>query len=336
MANDVVGVSLGEKDPAKIAFALGQVAERVRSGPPVGSVTYAQIQNVSATARVLGRKTAGAGVVEECTLSDILDFIGAPANGDILYRTGGVWARLPIGSNGNVLAVTSNLPSWTAAAITAIRVQRFTASGTYTPNANTLYAIMEAVGGGGSGAGGTGPATGFFVGGGGGSGGYSRAVQSLASIGASQTVTIGAGGTAPAAGNNNGGAGGDTSVGTLCVGKGGSGGIFASTGQVATGGAGGASGTGNVENNPGNPGQAGAWATVANVLLLSGAGGNSRLGAGAPAQSQSGAGTTSTGAAAAANTGGGGGGGDANSTTSTFAGGNGGTGLVIITEFCSA
>lgn len=77
-------------------------------------VTYAKIQQVSATSRILGRRTAAAGDIEECTLSQILDFVGSAANGDILYRTGGVWSRLGIGSNGQVLTVASSLPSWAA------------------------------------------------------------------------------------------------------------------------------------------------------------------------------------------------------------------------------
>lgn len=78
------------------------------------AVLYAKIQNVSATSRILGRRTAGAGVIEECTLSQILDFVGSAADGDILYRSAGAWTRLPIGSNTNVLTLASGLPSWAA------------------------------------------------------------------------------------------------------------------------------------------------------------------------------------------------------------------------------
>jgi hypothetical protein len=48
------------------------------------TVTYAKMQDVSATQRIIGRKTAGAGDPEECTLSDVLDFVGSAAQGDIL------------------------------------------------------------------------------------------------------------------------------------------------------------------------------------------------------------------------------------------------------------
>jgi hypothetical protein len=43
-------------------------------------VTYAKMQNVSATSRVLGRKTAGAGDVEELTASDVDTLLGLTAS----------------------------------------------------------------------------------------------------------------------------------------------------------------------------------------------------------------------------------------------------------------
>jgi hypothetical protein len=81
-----------------------------------GSVTYAKMQDVSATSRVLGRKTAGAGDPEELTLSELLDFIGSATSGDILYRGASSWARLPKGSDGQLLTQSSGLPSWQSAA----------------------------------------------------------------------------------------------------------------------------------------------------------------------------------------------------------------------------
>lgn len=76
--------------------------------------TYAKLQNVSATARILGRKTASAGDVEECTLSDILDFLGSAAQGDILYRGASGWAYLPPDTNGYVLTTHGAAadPTW--------------------------------------------------------------------------------------------------------------------------------------------------------------------------------------------------------------------------------
>ena len=38
---------------------------------------------------------------------------GTEANGDLIYRTGGAWTRLPVGSNTQVLSVSSGAPAWT-------------------------------------------------------------------------------------------------------------------------------------------------------------------------------------------------------------------------------
>jgi hypothetical protein len=86
------------------------------------NVTLAKIVNISATSRILGRKTAGAGVTEECTLSQVLDFVGSAADGDILYRTGGVWARLAKGTDGQALVLASGVPSWGTAVGDLVKV----------------------------------------------------------------------------------------------------------------------------------------------------------------------------------------------------------------------
>jgi hypothetical protein len=84
------------------------------------AVTYAKLQNVSATARILARITAAAGNVEEATLSQVLDLIGSAADGDILYRTGGVWARLAKGTDGHILTLASGVPTWAAPKVTTV------------------------------------------------------------------------------------------------------------------------------------------------------------------------------------------------------------------------
>src|SRR5574341_1082320 len=57
----------------------------------------------STTQRVAGRNAAGAGAGEEVTLSQLLDWIGAAAQGDILYRGTLTWARLAAGTLGQAL-----------------------------------------------------------------------------------------------------------------------------------------------------------------------------------------------------------------------------------------
>jgi len=67
------------------------------TGLPAGGLS------ASATSRIFGRKTAGAGIGEEVTLSELLDFIGSAAQGDILYRGASGWSRLAAGTNGYFL-----------------------------------------------------------------------------------------------------------------------------------------------------------------------------------------------------------------------------------------
>lgn len=66
------------------------------------------------TSRVLGRKTAAGGAGEECTLSDVLDFVGSAAQGDILYRGATTWTRLGAGTSGQYLKTqgTGANPIW--------------------------------------------------------------------------------------------------------------------------------------------------------------------------------------------------------------------------------
>ena len=81
------------------------------------AVTYAKIQNVSTTDRILGRDASGAGDIEELTLSAVLDFIGSAAQGDILYRGASAWARLGAGTSGQFLQTQGAAanPQWATA-----------------------------------------------------------------------------------------------------------------------------------------------------------------------------------------------------------------------------
>lgn len=94
-SNAVTGINQLTGDVTAGPGTISQVATIANS-----AVTYAKMQNVSATKRILGRKTAGAGVVEECTISDILDFLTSPAQGDILFRDASVWNLLAPGTSG--------------------------------------------------------------------------------------------------------------------------------------------------------------------------------------------------------------------------------------------
>lgn len=139
----VGGVAAGYFDSAKKFYALGALdvtgaftVGGVAKFPIVtaditdAAVTYAKIQDVSATSRILGRKTASAGDVEECTLSEILDFIGSAAQGDILYRSSASWARLPAGTSGQVLQTlgASANPQWVTPGLIKISTQTASSS----------------------------------------------------------------------------------------------------------------------------------------------------------------------------------------------------------------
>jgi hypothetical protein len=63
-------------------------------------VTYAKMQDISATKRVIGRNTAGAGDPEEVTVDQLLDWIGTAAQGDLIYRGATTHARLAAGTSG--------------------------------------------------------------------------------------------------------------------------------------------------------------------------------------------------------------------------------------------
>jgi len=108
-------------------------------------VTYAKLQNVSATSRLLGRKTSGAGDPEECTLSEILDFIGSAAQGDILYRGASGWARLAAGTNGHYLKTqgAGANPAWAAVSSGAAEIDINSQTGNYTLQATDLGDLID-------------------------------------------------------------------------------------------------------------------------------------------------------------------------------------------------
>lgn len=211
-----------------------------------------------------------------------------------------------------------------------VRTQVFSASGTYTPNANMLFCVIEAVGGGGGGGGVVGTAGSVGIGSGGGAGGYSRTTASKSTIGSSKGVTIGAGGTGGAGTSAAvAGSGGDTSVATLCIAKGGGGGQAAKgdTRFATKGGVGGVAGTGDFTAS-GEAGCGAFAASISTVMAFSGGtGGSGMFGTGGPPVfNNDGGAATGYGA---------GGGGALQTTTANQVGGAGASGVVIITEYCS-
>jgi hypothetical protein len=66
------------------------------------AVTFGKVEEV-ATAKVLGRVSAGSGTIEELSLNQVLDLVGSAAQGDVLYRGAAGWERLAAGTDGHVL-----------------------------------------------------------------------------------------------------------------------------------------------------------------------------------------------------------------------------------------
>lgn len=209
-------------------------------------------------------------------------------------------------------------------------VQIFSANGTYTAPTGLVRAVVEVQGaGGGSGGCGATGAGQWSVAAGGAAGGYTIKTVSAATIGASQTVTIGSAGSAGNTTPSGGGTGGTSSFGAILSATGGAGG--AAAGVSATAGANGplggvgSSGDVNVTGAPGGPG----FASNAAGLAMSGFGGSSRFGGGGLGL----AGVTGAAANAATGFGAGGGSGYQAPASGGTAGAVGTAGLVIVWEY---
>lgn len=200
-------------------------------------------------------------------------------------------------------------------------VQVFTGSGTWTkPTGLKRVKVTVVAGGGGGGPSAITAGGEHSVGGGGGGGGGSIKTIEAASLGATETVTIGAAGAS-------GGAGGTSSFGAHCSATGGAAGATGAS-AASTGAAGGAGGLGS-GGDVNFAGHAGGAATGANATTnMSGAGGGSYLGGGGRGLANG----TAVGIAGQA-FGGGGGGALASAGQAAQAGGVGTAGIVTVEEF---
>lgn len=88
-------------DTATIAWDFG-TASQAKLNVVDGSITYAKMQDISATQRLLGRNTAGAGDTEEVSAPTALSWIGN-TQGQVLYRDGSAWTVLATGTAGQQL-----------------------------------------------------------------------------------------------------------------------------------------------------------------------------------------------------------------------------------------
>lgn len=112
-SQDAVGGIL--TDTAEVDFTYDDATPKITADLKDNSVVAARLK-ATATKRVFGRNTAGAGAGEEVTLSQLLDWAGSAARGDILYRGASAWALLAAGTSGYVLttAGAGADPSWTS------------------------------------------------------------------------------------------------------------------------------------------------------------------------------------------------------------------------------
>ncbi len=215
------------------------------------------------------------------------------------------------------------VPGSSAGILTFVNERIYTADDTWSKPGNLLFAEMVVQGGGGSG-GATATTSGseYSVSGGGGAGGWSYIKLNAASLGATETVTVGAAGSA--------GSGGTSSFGSIISATGGASGSLAGPNTAAIfAGAGGAGGVGSggdidIQGSAGSPGLALYDGTT--VYMLAGSGGASQLG-----------GHTwplNTGSTPTAGFGSGGGGKTGNNT-SGVSGANGRQGVVIVREWLS-
>jgi len=264
--------------------------------------------------------------------------IGIARNATTLYFDPGFYYSLTVSQKGAIAGgSTFGTPSSTNKFITQDYnssatglpvIRTYTANDTWTKPAGLKYIIAEVTGGGGGGGGNTDP---NYACGGGGGGGYSREIIPVASLGATEAVTVGAAGAAGAGTGGAGGTGGTSSFGTspFLQATGGAGGATAST--KAAGGAGGvgSSGTLNIEGQDGGYG----LAESVNDFAHSGYGGCSHYGGGGAAvvvfSTNSDVGINGN------NYGGGGSGAAIANASADTAGGAGAPGVVIITEFYS-
>ena len=206
---------------------------------------------------------------------------------------------------------TLTLPTLTGTvALNTMTTQVFTASGanTYTRPTGLAYALVYIKAGGASGA----SSTSVGLGASGGEGEEAWGLFTAATIGGSQTVTIGAGGAAVTLNTSaDGNAGGTTSFGALMTAAGAAGGTRGNHGGAP--GAGGSGGTGGIYRMRGAAGNVGSDTGGASTALYNAGGGK---GGGIFA------------AAAIANSGGGGGGGSTGSNS-----GAGGSGICVVYEY---
>lgn len=259
---------------ADAAAASAQEAANLIGGTVTQAVRWDVAQSLSSGEQQQARTNIGVvPFTGDSGLGGTNGLVPAPAAGDAA-------AGKVLGAGGG----------WVGIGRTLLRVVQFTSGGTWTPLAETKLVCLVAQGAGGGGGGQSGSGTGCGAAAGGGGGGY-RERWISAGWGASQAITVGASGAGGTAASPNGQDGGSSSIGTLCVGEGGKGGIGGSVRVTAYqrgwgpgGDGGGGSGSGGTAAGVDTtiPGEGGLIGSIfgGGPNGVSGAGGSSALGAG--------------------------------------------------------
>lgn len=274
-------------------------------------------------------------VVDQSGTGDIFAASKSGASKFVVLNNGNVQiANLNAASCDVKADATGLLSCGTDATTDAFTVNTYTSNGTWNAPSGIKFAqvIVTGAGGGGGGARTTDTAA-EAAAGAGGAGGTSIEMLSAATLGSSQSITIGTAGSAGANTGTSGGAGGGSSFGSLTTANGGSGGTGLSTGSStgANGGAGGAAtatGDVNIEGGDGDDGGALAEYTIG------GSGGSSYWGGGG-AGGRSGGNAADPGSAGVAYGSGGGGAATEDLTNQGAVGGSGASGVVVVMSYRS-
>ena len=107
----------GDSCPAGVPLAVVYLATSatsvtnavIRSVAQFGGANPVACNTFTTTAIALGRNTAGAGIGEEVTLTQMLDWIGSATRGDILSRGASTWQRFAGVEQGSICYEASNL-----------------------------------------------------------------------------------------------------------------------------------------------------------------------------------------------------------------------------------
>jgi hypothetical protein len=104
------------------------------------SGTTGKVEVSSVTATELGYISGVTSAIQTQINAKLSVSLGSEVNGDILYRSGGSWTNLGVGSNGEVLTVVAGMPEWAAGTSNGIPSGGTTAQ-YLRKSSNTDYAV---------------------------------------------------------------------------------------------------------------------------------------------------------------------------------------------------